>query len=388
MSQAGIRMYQIAVVWWILQQVKGGSGVTIGAFLVLGAIPALLFVKIIGQFIDRFSSKKILISCDLAGFLVISAVLILIQQESVALISVFIAQFFLSSFQSTIDPTISKAVPELVPEQDIERAVAFQTSTQSIANFGGAVLGALLLDFLGIKGVIILNACAYLVSIFCTYLIQFKYAIPKTSSQVEGKESAWMILNRLPGVKKILFGFGFINFFSTPTLVILPLYTMKTLNGSASLLGSLEAYIWAGLLIGSFSTRLFSGIKNTLLIGTLCLFILGLCLFIPGLFINQNLYSGALFIGHFMLGVNNVKFVSLFQEIVPASYKGRFFAIFQAIITFTFPVAFFFFGFLGDFFTPQKLCLLQGFGIMVISFYFFKLACLRKTGDKSLAEVS
>ena len=81
-----------------------------------------------------------------------------------------------------------------------------------------------------------------------------------------------------------------------------------------------------------------------------------------------------------MLRLNNVKFISLFQEIVPNEVKGRFFAIFQAIIGFTFPVAFFVFGVLGDMVPANHLFIIQGTGIMIIAAGYFVLA----PGEKEL----
>lgn len=380
LSQAGTRMYQIAIVWWILERVKEHSGTTIGFFLVLGALPAILLVKPIGQLIDRIVSKKLLISCDLLGLLTLLSLWVIFQTGLNAIIVVFFVQLIVSTIQSTIDPTLSKAIPELVEQKDIEKAVAFQTSTQSIANFSGAVLGAFLIDLLGIKGVVLLNALGYFISAICNYIIKYKYLPTKDAQESNSQESAWSLLKEKPWIKKVLIGFGFINFFSTPTLVILPLYTMKTLHGSASLLGTFEASIWAGLITGSFSTKLFRNCSNTLKLGGICLSLLGLCLIFPGFIVNTFLYFGFLLIGHFMLGVNNVRFVSLFQEVVPNHIKGRFFALLQALISFTFPVAFFLFGLLGDHFAPPWLCILQGLGIMVVSTYFLKLAYFSKLG--------
>ena len=59
---------------------------------------------------------------------------------------------------------------------------------------------------------------------------------------------------------------------------------------------------------------------------------------------------------------------------VAPEIKGRFFALMQALIGFTFPIAYFAFGALTDYIPPPKVCLLQGAGVVVLSLYFLRLA--------------
>jgi len=178
----------------------------------------------------------------------------------------------------------------------------------------------------------------------------------------------------MPLLAKILIGFGFINFFATPTLIVLPLYIKNTLHGSASLLGFLEASLWVGLITGTFSSKYFNFEESTLKLGGYCLVLFGLSLLLPGFVVNQTVYIVCLFATGFTLGLNNVKFISLFQKIVPDSLKGRFFAILQAVIGFTFPISFFLFGFLGDILSAPQLCIIQGFGVTSLAFVYFYLA--------------
>lgn len=382
LSQCGTRMYQIALLWWIMTSVGSAQGVTLGAFLVIGSLPSLIFVKHIGSLVDRAPRKALLVTADLTSF---GAVLVLLAlffnfNSSVIFYAVFGIEAILATTQAIIDPSFSRVLPELVAKEDYERAVAFQTSTQSMANFGGAVAGAFLFSLMGVKGAITVNALSYGIAAAASFFVAFQKAAKQgeqsQSPSDQGPEVDRSVFGTQPWLKKVLFGFGLVNFFSTPTLVILPLYTKKVLSGDASTLGLLEAAVWCGLLVGSFSTRLFGRMKNTVALGGLALGTLGAALIVPGIVVNQALYIVALFIGHFMLGVNNVRFVTLFQDTVADSLKGRFFALVQAIVSFTFPIAFFAFGLLGDLFSPMVLCVIQGCGIVVLALYFVRLSTM------------
>lgn len=115
--------------------------------------------------------------------------------------------------------------------------------------------------------------------------------------------------------------------------------------------------------------------------------ILGISLILPGLMIRSFVMLLALFVSGVALGVNNVKFVTLFQRMVDPSIKGRFFALMQALISFTFPISFFLFGLLGDIFSSPILCLIQGSGIIAIAGFFFNLSRTQEGKNLSI-EVS
>lgn len=100
---------------------------------------------------------------------------------------------------------------------------------------------------------------------------------------------------------------------------------------------------------------------------------MGICLLVPGLIIDRLLYTLMLLTAGFALGVNNVKFITLFQNTVPSRKKGRFFALMQAVITASFPISYFVFGMLADYMTPPKICLIQGFGIILVAVFFLSL---------------
>lgn len=372
LSQGGTRMYQIAILWWILSILKGTGGMEVGAFMVLSAIPAILFMKYIGKTIDGMKSKIVLASSDGIAFITVALVAAGLLSNQMDLHLMYAAGFTIALCQAFIDPTLNKAVPELVDARDIETAVAFQSSTQSLANFGGAVAGAVLIEYLGIPGIAILNAGTYLVSMICNLLASFNYTDRPGDENVQ--DTGWKVLKGQGHILRILAGFSLINFFATPILVVLPLYTKHVLSAGPSTLGSLEAAIWIGLICGTFSAGRITFTSNTIRLGGACLFVLGFSLFIPGLIIHHLFFMAMLFIAGCALGVNNVKFISLFHEIVPPHKKGRFFAIMQALVTFTFPVAYFVFGVLADSMSPRYVCLIQGSGVMLLSVYFFSLS--------------
>lgn len=383
LSQAGTRMYQIALIWWVLAE-GGGGGREAGVFMVMGALPALLFARRIGGTVDRTPAKSLLVGCDLASFVLTALVALAMKAGGLGLAGVYASSFLLAALQAMFDPTLNKFLAQVAEPKDLEEAVAFQTSTQALASFGGAVLGAVLIERVGILGVVVLNAASFLVSALAnSALSRGRPAAAGGApgvSPAEGSLSGWKLLRDMPRIKKILIGFGCANFFLTPILLILPLYVKQALRGGPSLLGALESAVWLGLVAGTFLAPRLRFTSNTPRLGAAALAISGVCLFIPGLVADRYLFGAMLFIAGTALGVNNVKFVALFQAEVAPQVKGRFFALMQALLSFTFPAAFFLFGVLADRVAVTRVCLLQGIGLIAVSAYFLELSREPETG--------
>ncbi len=373
LSQSGGRMYQMAMIWWLLASATTGTGKLVGLFMVMAAIPSLILVKRIGRTVDRLPSRRILVTADLLAAFVVGGVGILVWQHMLSMPVAFVAGFVAACLQAFLDPTLNKAVAEVAAKDDVERAVSLLTTTQSLANFAGAVAGAMLIDKVGIGGTAKLAALGYLISATCSWFARYRYAVPPAAGEEQAK-SGWEMLGQMPFLKKVLLGFGFINFFSTPTLVVLPIYTKKTLGASASTLGSLEACLWVGLFAGAMLAGHINFISSRIRLGALCLFTLGLGLGVPAFVTDTRVYGAALLIAGAALGVNNVKFVAFFQEVVAPEWKGRFFALLQATISFTFPIAYFLFGALTDYVSPPTVCLIQGVGVCALALYFLSLS--------------
>ncbi|GAA3031747.1 hypothetical protein GCM10020000_05880 [Streptomyces olivoverticillatus] len=91
---------------------------------------------------------------------------------------------------------------------------------------------------------------------------------------------------------------------------------------------------------------------------------MALALALPGLFAGRYVLAGALVAAGWCVGVIGVRFVALFQRLVPAADKPGFFAVMQAVLGATFPVASLLFGLLGDHLSAQTLCLIQAAGLV------------------------
>lgn len=399
LSQAGTKMYQIAILWWILKHGSSsgtdGSGLQLGIFMVMGALPSLALVNVIGRIVEHGAPKTVLVTSDLAAFIVVALAAWALHAGHFLAVHAYAAGLVVATAQAFFDPALNKAIPGLVQTEDLERAIELQSSTQLLSSFGGAVLGATLIGAVGIPGVAALNALSYLVSAGCNLAIQFPVAAdlgtPAGPDEAgapasDGTISGWRLLDGNPVLRRCLVGFGLVNFFVTPVLIILPMYTDRVLHASASVLGALEAALWVGMLIGNFSSSLVGFLPGAIRVAALCVGLVGAGLVVPGIVTDRWIYGLSLFVVGMSLGINNVRFMTLFQTVVAPGMRGRFFALMQAIIGFSFPAAYLVFGGLLQVWNTPSVCLLQGVGTLALVPYF--LVLVGRESELKAAETS
>ncbi|MBW5480958.1 MFS transporter, partial [Streptomyces bambusae] len=170
------------------------------------------------------------------------------------------------------------------------------------------------------------------------------------------------ILGELPFVRSILICFTAANLFTAAVFVIIPLYTRSVFQGGGGTVALLEASLGTGALIGAFTGTRVPG--RPAVAGAYCLGLMAVALALPGLAPLRPVFAGCLVVAGWCAGAVSVRFVALFQRLVPAADKPGFFAVMQAVLGASLPVASLVFGSAGDHLSPQTLCLVQGIGLL------------------------
>ncbi|MFF8266557.1 MFS transporter [Streptomyces sp. NPDC016562] len=380
LTQAAVRMFQVGVSWWIVAYaVQDAQGLASGLFMAACTLPAVALAPVVARAVARFAHRSVLrTAAGLAG--AASGVLALwAQGDGLPLTAVYAAALALATCQAFFDPCLTTSVPALVDDADIETATGFELSTQSLAGLGGALLGALIVDRAGVAGLAAGCAAAYLGAALLVANARFRaaatdgveaaHATDATDAEATDAVTAApqrrtlrRILAELPYVRRILICFTAANLFTTAVFVVIPLYTRSVLFGGGGTVALLEASLGAGALLGAFTGARVPG--RPTVAGAYCLGLMALALALPGLFAHRLVMAGCLAVAGWCAGAVSVRFVALFQRLVPAADKPGFFAVMQAVLGASLPVASLVFGSAGDVLSPQTLCLVQGVGLL------------------------
>ena len=372
LSQAGSRAYFINLLWWIVTSTATGTAShsqdqtaawASGVLLIIMGLPPVLLVKWIGKTLARLPSKKVLVGFEICGAVLTTVVLGLSWSGNLSLPWVYALSILIATCQAFVDPTLVKSVPELVDRDDVESAVAFESSTQALAFFSGAALGAVASGTLGFTVTVGLNALSYAVSAWLTSRARFRF-VP-SAAQIPAEHGAPQSQSLPAEVTPLLRAFAVANIFMFPLFLILPLFVKESLAGSVLLLGLLESCFWLGLLTGANqSSRLpvwggylrMSGILFALFGALVCTIIL-----VP----HPFWVAFVMACGGAGAGLVNVKVITFFQGAVPESARAGFFARLQAFVAAAQPVSYLLFTGILTVISPAQAFFVSGAGLVI-----------------------
>ncbi|MER6262078.1 MFS transporter [Streptomyces sp900105245] len=370
LTQAAGRMFQVGAVWWLVA-VAGGAhrGLGSGLFLMVSTLPAVALAPLVARIVAGRAHRTVLAGTAATAGVAAAAAAAAAQAGALPLTAVYTLGLVLAACQAVFDPCLTTSVPELVEDADIEAATGFELSTQSVAGLGGGLLGPLVVDCGGLAGVVAGCAAAYLLAALLVVSVRFPHA--GTAAQdpagapAPPRRTLRRILAGLPFIRRILICFAAANVCTTAVFVVMPLYTRGVLHSTGSTVALLEAALGAGTLVGSFTGARVPG--RPVVIGSVCLAGTAAALALPGLVAARPVALGALAVVGWCVGVIGVRFVALFQRLVPAEDKPGFFAVMQALLGAAFPLSSLAFGVLGDHLTARVLCLVQGAGLAPVA---------------------
>ncbi|MGD3107089.1 MFS transporter [Streptomyces sp. YGL11-2] len=373
LTQAAGRMFQVGVVWWLVSQAaggEGGRGLASGAFLAVSTLPAVALAPLVATVITRCPHRTVLGSAAAVAGLVAAATAGWSYAASPPTVVAYGAALLLAGCQALFDPCLTTSVPELVDDADIEAATGFELATQSLAGLAGGLLGPLVVDAWDLTGIVSGCAGAYLAAAALVALTRFPRgtAVGDADAPSDGaapRRTLRQILADHPFIRRVLLCFAATNLFTTAIYVVMPLYTRSVLHANGSTVAALEAALGVGTLLGSFTGARLPGSATTL--GGACLALMAAALGTPGLLADRTAAVAALVVAGWCVGAIGVRFVALFQRLVPAEDKPGFFAMMQALLGATFPLSSLVFGALGDHLSPRTLCLLQAAGLVPLA---------------------
>ncbi len=368
LTQAAVRMFQVGVSWWLVAYAVGaGRGLASGLFMAVSTLPAVALAPLVARAVSRLAHRSVLRTAAATAGAAVLLLALVAYGGAPPTVAAYAATLVLASCQAFFDPCLTTSVPELVDDEDIEAATGFELSTQSLASLGGALLGALVVDAAGMAGLAAGCAAAYLAAALLVTTVRFRPAVAQEPQDgVESGAGAGrglrQVLAGLPAIRKILVCFTAANLFTTAVFVVIPLYTKSELGGGGSTVALLEAGLGTGTLLGSITGARVPGRPTRL--GACLLAVMAAAFTVAYLVAGRLVLAGCLVVAGWCVGVIGVRFVALFQRLVPPADKPGFFAVMQAVLGASFPVASLLFGLLGDHLPARTLCLVQAAGLV------------------------
>ncbi|WP_106505886.1 MFS transporter [Brachybacterium timonense] len=342
-SSLGDRVYEVGLMWFVLQQT--------GSVLQTGAVPAFSLIGrstlglLGGALADRLPRKHILIVADIARGCIVALTAILAMQGDVPMSYIYASAFLLSAFSMLYDPASVAALPDIVGEHNLVRANAYLSTTSRLVQILGRAAGGVAIAAFGEASAMAANAISFFVSALMVLLVTF----PPPDYISGGPLSIrTLVADTVSGLKYFLVNRAllavvlvalFANFSGGLTAGLIPAFAEMHLSGGVALYSALLAALSIGefigmLVMGALGARL--PLRRSLSFSILASGLIYLALSInvaPG---------GALFlfgIQGIALAISNLPIRTLLQTTASTEMRGRVFAAFIAAVNALSPAA-------------------------------------------------
>ncbi len=169
-SMIGSGMNSAAVILFLFE--RTGSEISLGVLMMLQTLPALLLLPASGVIIDRNDRRFLVMFLDCARFLAVAFVAFMAIRGHVRLWHVYAMYILVSAGFWMFWPTINALVQELSPEDRYVNSNALlNAGIQGGFIVAGSVVG-FLYHGIGLGGCLAIDACSYLLSFGCYFLVR------------------------------------------------------------------------------------------------------------------------------------------------------------------------------------------------------------------------
>jgi len=338
LSLIGSWMQTMALGWLSLQ--LSNSAFIVGLVASIGALPVVLFSLHAGALVDRMDRLRVVRTTQ-AIFLAQAVVLWAITATGHATIPWLIGLAFVQGVATAIEvPARQSMIIQLVGREDLQPAIALNSSGFNLARIVGPAIGGLVIHRFGIAWCFGLNALSFVSVLWGLFLIR----LPKTPYPFDGTSVRELLTTSTrdaveglrfldqPGVVRDLLGLVTVGaVFGAPFITLMPVVARDRLGLGAGGYGVLLASLGVGGLLGALTIAgpAMHWHRGTVMTRTALLFpALVLCL----AFTTNTIVAELLL---FAIGVVMIMFNALTNGIlqlrVPEAYRGRLMAFYSLV---------------------------------------------------------
>lgn len=347
---SGLTAFALGV--WVYQ--RTGSVTQYSLILFFSSLPGLVLLPFAGVLVDRWNRRHVLILSNCLAAVTSAVLLLLLWDKARGLLEIWHIYVLMTLFSmgSALQwPAFTAATTLLVAKRHYGRASGLTQMGMAIAQVVSPFLGALLLQWVRLRGILILDLASFGFAVLTLLLVRIPEPAPAPEagaprSLLRESTVGWTYLRERPGLLALLilffgtnFSLGILQALLTPLVLSFAsprsLGTVLSIGGMGMLAGTLVMGVWGG------PERRVRGIFASVLVQALVLLAGGLR---PSL----ALVGTAAFVYLFSLPIINGCSQAIWQAKVPAALQGRVFAVRRMVALSSLPLAYFLAGPLAD----------------------------------------
>ena len=338
-SLLGSQLVSFAVIWWLTQTT--GSATVLATASLVGLLPQVILGPFTGTLVDRWSRRLTMALAD--GLIALATVVlaILFASGHVQIWQVYGLLFIRSVCGGFHWPAMQASTTLMVPKEHLARIQGFNQMLQGGMSIASAPLGALLLVWLPMAGILAIDVFTAVLAIVPLFFFQIPQP-ERTGAQVgaQGQSTYWQDLRAgfryvwgWPGLMLIGVMATIINFLLTPAFSLLPILVTKHFNGQAIQLATLESFSGIGFIVGGLILSAWGGFKRRIMTCLWGLVAMGVGCLVMGLLPPSAFVFAVatmLFVG-VMSPIVNGPLLAAVQAAVAPEMQGRVFTLINSM---------------------------------------------------------
>lgn len=336
----------------------------------LGQLPILLFMLIGGVIADRHDRRKLLTGSQYVQALSAFTLAGLLYFHHVTIWRIFALSFVTGCGQAFGGPAYQSMIPSLVPRQDLQNAIALNSTQFNLSRVLGPLAGSLVLVGIGAAACFAVNGFSFFIVVIALAMLRLPPHAPSSDRKALGTELRSGLA--YVGRNRVLLTLTALVFVSTflvmPVLTLLPAFATNVLTSSGTAAGRLSA-LMASQGLGAIVGALFVGSQGRFN-GTVLLSVQAALGLLIAAFAISHVYPvslGLLFItGMAFMALFSISF-SLVQLTVPDALRGRVVSIYMVALRGGWPIGGLVAGKLADTFSAPHVLATNGVILSIVA---------------------
>jgi MFS family permease len=219
-----------------------GSTFLVGVVGFSQFIGTLVLAPWAGGAADRYDRRMVMVVSQSASIVVTVTLAILAGTGRATTASVVVLAGISGVFNAFSTPAMLSLVPLLVPEHELRGAIALNAATYNLARAIGPVLGAVVVDNLGIPAAFWMNAASYLALILSLLVVHPRPQPDRPTTRPKLRES-FALIRGDARLTLLLCAVAVIAFSTDPVTTLTPGFATEVFGHSDT---------WVGALIGAY----------------------------------------------------------------------------------------------------------------------------------------
>ncbi|MDT8307642.1 MAG: MFS transporter [Anaerolineae bacterium] len=342
-SLFGSRLAQFALIWWLTKTTE--SPTILALATMVGLLPQVLLGPIVGVLVDRWSRRAIMLVADSTVALA-TLVLGILFWRDLASVPAVLAILFVRALGDTFHwPAMYASTSLMVPKQHLTRIQGLNQTLNGSLRIIAAPMGALLLELIGITGIIIVDVATAIFAIDPLLVIAIPQ--PERAPSARGLASVWHELReglhyvRTREALLLLMGTALLaNLVLTPAMSLVPILVTSHFRGEALQFAWLQAAMGVGTVTGGLLLSVWGGFQRRVYTTLMGVMGMGLGVTLAGLAPSGLLPVAivALFLVGTMLPLADGPLHAILQASVAPEMQGRVFMLLGSLASLIAPL--------------------------------------------------